>query len=33
VQLTSGQLSRSKVFHLHGLTLSQANAELAKHIS
>ncbi len=33
VQLTSGQLSRSKVFHLRGLTLSQANALLAKHIA
>jgi uncharacterized protein YggU (UPF0235/DUF167 family) len=33
VQLTSGQLSRSKVFHLRGLTLSEANAVLARHIA
>ena len=33
VQLTSGELSRSKVFLLRGLTLPQANAVLAKHLS
>jgi uncharacterized protein len=31
IQLTSGELSRSKLFHLRGLTLSQATAILATH--
>lgn len=30
IQLTSGDLSRSKVFHLRGLTLAQATAILAQ---
>lgn len=32
VQLTSGELSRRKVFHLRGVTLPQANAALARHL-
>ncbi|HEV2325687.1 MAG TPA: DUF167 domain-containing protein [Terracidiphilus sp.] len=32
VELTSGELSRSKSFLLHGISLVQANAVLAKHI-
>lgn len=32
VELISGEISRSKVFLLRGVTLGQANAVLAKHI-
>jgi uncharacterized protein (TIGR00251 family) len=33
VELTSGELSRSKVFLLRGVTLANANAKLAEWIS
>ena len=33
VELISGELSRSKVFLLHGIKLSQANAALSKSLS
>lgn len=32
VRLVSGELARSKVFHLRGVTLAQANAILAKKL-
>ena len=32
VELSSGDLSRSKVFLIRGITLAQANAILAKHL-
>jgi uncharacterized protein (TIGR00251 family) len=33
VELTAGELSRSKVFLIRGVTLAQANAVLAKHLA
>ena len=32
IELTSGELSRSKVFLIRGVTLAQANAVAAKHL-
>lgn len=32
IELSSGELSRSKVFQIRGVSLAQANVTLAKHI-